>query len=58
MNNLCKLSSKFQVPVGLDTKGLPMGIQVVAARNRDRHCLAVAEELETAFGGWRPPFPI
>lgn len=46
----------FQVPLGLDSKGLPLGIQVVASRNRDRHCLAVAEELDAAFGGWKPPF--
>lgn len=45
-----------QVPLGLNADGIPLGIQVVAARNRDRHCLAVAEELERAFGGWVPPF--
>lgn len=45
-----------QIPLGLDSKGLPLGIQAVAARNRDRHCLAVAEELERAFGGWTAPF--
>ncbi|XP_031632192.1 fatty-acid amide hydrolase 2 isoform X2 [Contarinia nasturtii] len=47
-----------QVPLGLDSKGLPLGVQVVASRNRDRHCLAVAEELELAFGGWKPPFKL
>lgn len=46
----------FQVPLGLDSKGLPLGIQVVASRNRDRHCLAVAEELEREFSGWKSPF--
>lgn len=46
----------FQVPLGVDSNGLPLGIQVVAARNRDRDCLAVAEELEKAFGGWKSPF--
>ncbi|KAL5278824.1 hypothetical protein ACFFRR_003445 [Megaselia abdita] len=45
-----------QVPMGLDSNGLPLGIQVVATRNRDRHCIAVARELERAFGGWVPPF--
>ncbi|OQR71527.1 fatty-acid amide hydrolase 2-like [Tropilaelaps mercedesae] len=35
--------------------GLPVGIQVVAGRNQDRLCLAVAEEIERAFGGWRDP---
>lgn len=47
-----------QVPLGLSTTGLPLGIQVVATKNRDRHCLAVAEELEREFKGWVPPFEI
>jgi fatty acid amide hydrolase 2 len=41
-----------QVPMGLNSQGLPTGVQVVATRNRDRHCIAVAEELEKEFGGW------
>lgn len=45
-----------QVPLGLNADGLPLGIQIVATKNRDRHCIAVAEELERAFGGWVPPF--
>lgn len=47
-----------QVPLGLDPDGLPLGIQVVAGRNRDRHCLAVAEEIERVFNGRIPPFII
>lgn len=47
-----------QVPMGLNSQGLPVGIQVVATAFRDRHCLAVAEELDNAFGGWIPPFEI
>ncbi|KAM3958531.1 fatty-acid amide hydrolase 2-A [Aphomia sociella] len=42
------------VPMGLHG-GLPVAIQVVAAPNQDRLCLAVAKQLETGFGGWRPP---
>lgn len=45
-----------QVPLGLDTNDMPMGIQVVANEMNDRLCLAVAEELERAFGGWVPPY--
>lgn len=45
-----------QVPIGLDSRGLPLGVQVIAPAFRDRDCLAVAEELERAFGGWTPPF--
>ncbi|XP_043470659.1 fatty-acid amide hydrolase 2 [Leptopilina heterotoma] len=44
-----------QVPMGLDRNGLPTGIQVVAAPYNDHLCLAVAKELERAFGGWVPP---
>lgn len=43
------------VPMGLNHKGLPIGVQVIAAPYQDRLCLAVAKEMETAFGGWVPP---
>jgi len=41
--------------MGLDSSGLPIGLQVVSKENNDRLCLAVANELEKAFGGWVPP---
>ncbi|XP_053680801.1 fatty-acid amide hydrolase 2-A-like [Anopheles nili] len=44
-----------QVPLGFNRDGLPVGIQVVAGPNQDRLCIAVARELEKAFGGWQPP---
>ncbi|XP_035728447.1 fatty-acid amide hydrolase 2-like [Vespa mandarinia] len=44
-----------QVPLGLDYDGLPVGIQVIAAPYNDHLCIAVAKELERAFGGWVPP---
>ncbi|XP_053603747.1 fatty-acid amide hydrolase 2-A-like isoform X2 [Plodia interpunctella] len=44
------------VPVGWHD-GLPVAVQVIAAPNQDRLCLAVAKQLEIAFGGWRPPLP-
>lgn len=47
-----------QVPLGLNSNGLPIGIQIAATKNRDRHTIAVAEELERAFDGWTPPFLI
>ncbi|XP_055317975.1 fatty-acid amide hydrolase 2 [Sitodiplosis mosellana] len=44
------------VPLGLGKKeGLPIGLQVIANRNQDRLCLAVASELERCFGGWVAP---
>jgi fatty acid amide hydrolase 2 len=47
-----------QVPMGLSKDGLPLGIQVVAAPYKDHLCIAVAKELQEAFGGWVPPFPV
>ncbi|XP_026290083.1 fatty-acid amide hydrolase 2 isoform X1 [Frankliniella occidentalis] len=47
-----------QVPLGLSKEGLPLGIQVVAAPFQDHLCLAVARELEKAFGGWVAPCPV
>ncbi|XP_019773808.1 fatty-acid amide hydrolase 2-A isoform X2 [Dendroctonus ponderosae] len=44
-----------QVPMGLGKEGLPLGVQVVAAPDQDRLCLAVAKELEREFGGFVPP---
>jgi len=44
-----------QVPLGLDTKGLPLGVQVVAAHGNDHLTVAVAQGLEQAMGGWVPP---
>lgn len=43
------------IPLGLSREGLPIGIQVVANHNNDRLCLAIAEELDKAFGGWVEP---
>lgn len=44
------------VPLGVNKYNMPIGIQVAAAPHQDRLCLAVAKELEEAFGGWiRPP---
>ncbi|XP_041982462.1 uncharacterized protein LOC121735634 [Aricia agestis] len=44
-----------QVPLGLNSSGLPLGVQVAAARGQDALCLAVAKHLEKAFGGYVPP---
>ncbi|MCS6798213.1 MAG: amidase [Myxococcota bacterium] len=43
------------VPMGLDARGLPVGVQVAAAPGLDALPIAVALELERAFGGWVPP---
>ncbi|EPQ19475.1 Fatty-acid amide hydrolase 2 [Myotis brandtii] len=44
-----------QCPLGLNAKGLPLGIQVVAGPFNDHLTLAVAQYLEKSFGGWVCP---
>ncbi|MCA9614164.1 MAG: amidase [Myxococcales bacterium] len=44
-----------QVPLGLESRGLPTGVQVVARRGEDARTIAVARELERGFGGWVAP---
>jgi fatty acid amide hydrolase 2 len=44
-----------QVPMGIGRRGLPVGVQVVAGPGNDHIAIAVAQELERAFGGWVPP---
>ncbi|MBZ0270447.1 amidase [bacterium] len=44
-----------QVPLGLNKKGVPTGVQVIARHGNDHLCVAVAMELERRFGGWTPP---
>jgi fatty acid amide hydrolase 2 len=44
-----------EVPLGLGRKGLPLGVQVVAAPGNDHVSIAVALKLERVFGGWVPP---
>ncbi|HMC06503.1 MAG TPA: amidase [Solirubrobacterales bacterium] len=46
-----------QVPLGLNERGLPLGVQVAAGFARDEVAIAVALELERVFGGWAPPSP-
>ena len=44
-----------EVPLGLNSRGLPLGVQVAAGLGRDHVAIAVAHELERVFGGWVPP---
>ena len=44
-----------QVPMGLNRRGLPLGVQVIGGHLADHVTIAVAQALEAAFGGWRPP---
>ncbi|MDG1479569.1 MAG: amidase [Myxococcota bacterium] len=45
-----------QVPLGLDAKGMPLGVQVVGAHGADHRTIAAALALETDLGGWVPPW--
>eukprot|EP01121_Diplochlamys_sp_Union-15-3_P003712 TRINITY_DN1364_c0_g2_i1.p1 TRINITY_DN1364_c0_g2~~TRINITY_DN1364_c0_g2_i1.p1 ORF type:complete len:532 (+),score=70.19 TRINITY_DN1364_c0_g2_i1:101-1696(+) len=47
--------SVTQVPLGLNSEGIPLGIQVASIPGNDHVTIAVALELEKAFGGWVPP---
>jgi fatty acid amide hydrolase 2 len=42
-------------PLGLNGGGLPLGVQIAATHDNDHLTIAVALELERAFGGWVPP---
>ncbi|HZF52382.1 MAG TPA: amidase [Polyangiaceae bacterium] len=44
-----------QAPLGRGAEGLPLGVQIVGAPGQDGVTIAVAIELEQAFGGWTPP---
>jgi fatty acid amide hydrolase 2 len=44
-----------QVPLGLDTRGLPLGVQVAALPGNDHLTIAAALALEEDFGGWVSP---
>lgn len=44
-----------QCPMGLNRKGLPIGLQIVANPGCDHLTIAVAQEIERAFGGWQQP---
>ena len=44
-----------QVPLGLDRRGLPLGVQVASSWGNDHLTLAAARELERSLGGWVPP---
>ncbi|MBT1516489.1 amidase [Bradyrhizobium sp. SRL28] len=43
------------LPAGLDSNGLPVGLQLVGARYKDMTVLSAARVLESAFGRFVPP---
>lgn len=45
------------VPMGFNTHGLPLSVQVIGGRGHDHLTVAVASALEQDFGGWRRAHP-
>ncbi|HEY7295285.1 MAG TPA: amidase [Dehalococcoidia bacterium] len=43
------------VRAGTSHEGLPVGVQIVARPWREDVALALAQQVETALGGWQPP---
>uniref|UniRef100_A0A914LQ34 Amidase domain-containing protein n=1 Tax=Meloidogyne incognita TaxID=6306 RepID=A0A914LQ34_MELIC len=43
--------------MGINSEGLPVGVQIVCAPDSERLLLAAAQDLEEGFGGWTPPEP-
>jgi fatty acid amide hydrolase 2 len=41
-----------QVPMGVGSRKMPLGVQIVAARGQDHLTIAVASALENDVGGW------
>ncbi|RWS01008.1 fatty-acid amide hydrolase 2-like protein, partial [Dinothrombium tinctorium] len=47
-----------QCTLGIATNGMPIGLQIVSNEYNDHLTIAVANELEKAFGGWVAPCTI
>jgi fatty acid amide hydrolase 2 len=45
-----------QVPAGFSQEGLPLGVQVAAARGNDHLTIAAGRCIEQALGGWKQAF--
>ncbi|EFO18735.1 amidase [Loa loa] len=43
-----------QCPMGLNNHDIPLGVQAIGAPGSDSLLVAVAQDLEKGFGGWRP----
>ena len=43
------------VPVGLDTNGLPIGVQIIGPAYGDRTTIETARIIATEYGGFQPP---
>jgi fatty acid amide hydrolase 2 len=54
--NVLELPSTV-MPIGFDDDGLPVAVQVIGRRGNDHVTVAVAAELERAFGGWQRANP-
>lgn len=44
-----------QCPLGFDKNQMPIGVQIIANPGCDHLTIAVAQEIERTFGGWKEP---
>jgi len=44
-----------QVPLGLSSSGLPLGVQIIGGMFNDLLLMKLAEDVAEGFGGWVPP---
>ncbi|KAL0132901.1 hypothetical protein PUN28_000555 [Cardiocondyla obscurior] len=44
-----------QCPLGFDKNQMPIGVQIIANPGCDHLTIAVAQEIEKTFGGWKEP---
>lgn len=40
--------------MGLNSHDIPLGVQAIGAPGSDSLLIAVAQDLEKGFGGWKP----
>jgi amidase len=52
---ICPVMPTPAIPLGLSPEGLPVGAQIVGPWLEDRATLRLAELIERAWGGFRPP---
>lgn len=43
-----------QCPMGLNSHNIPLGVQAIGSPGSDSLLIAVAQDLEKGFGGWKP----
>lgn len=42
-------------PIGLNSEGVPVGVQIVGGPDSENMLINIAQDLEEGFGGWKAP---